>query len=81
MNVFIYLCGFVCCSTIQLRIPNRLYTSMLDVGKLPAVSVSILHSIVNSHKQKRRATDLILNIVGPGYQPGCIILRVGNLAD
>jgi hypothetical protein len=20
-------------------------------------------------------------IVGPGYQPGCIILRVGNLAD
>jgi hypothetical protein len=21
------------------------------------------------------------NIVGPGYQPGCIILRVGNLAD
>jgi hypothetical protein len=23
----------------------------------------------------------ILSIVGPGYQPGCIILRVGNLAD
>jgi hypothetical protein len=21
------------------------------------------------------------DIVGPGYQPGCIILRVGNLAD
>jgi hypothetical protein len=22
-----------------------------------------------------------LGIVGPEYQPGCIILRVGNLAD
>jgi hypothetical protein len=21
------------------------------------------------------------SIVGPGYQPGCIILRVGNLVD
>jgi hypothetical protein len=23
----------------------------------------------------------IISIVGPGYQPGCIILRIGNLAD
>jgi hypothetical protein len=27
--------------------------------------------------QKKHGID----IVGPGYQPGCIILRVGNLAD
>jgi hypothetical protein len=27
------------------------------------------------------STVVVLGTVGPGYQPGCIILRVGNLAD
>jgi hypothetical protein len=38
-------------------------------------------------RQRQQALEQALqvcsvqSIVGPGYQPGCIILRVGNLAD
>jgi hypothetical protein len=34
-----------------------------------------------SKDDEARGIVMPLTIVGPGYQPGCIILRVGNLAD
>jgi hypothetical protein len=33
-------------------------------------------------RNAERCVNIVtIGIVGPGYQPGCIVLRVGNLAD
>jgi hypothetical protein len=37
--------------------------------------------ILEQYQERVTAENSVHYIVGPEYQPGCIILRVGNLAD
>jgi hypothetical protein len=58
---------------------NQLQVAFKEIYKLAELIVTIPSStatVEQSFSAMKR-----IHIVGPGYQPGCIILRVGNLAD
>jgi hypothetical protein len=52
------------------------YAQTVCIYQLPLLLVGEKISPVSSNPDV-----LVYNIVGPGNQTGCIILRVGNLAD